>query len=301
MAANWRQQCFNMTGHTKLRTKRGKPSYFMAILGVTLVLFLLGLIGWMIISTNALGEHFKKNVEMNVYLREPLTAADSAALMQYINTKPYVKNLTFTTKEMAKQKYLDDGNEDWADVLTENPLPNSIDFTLKPEYVNPQSMKEIQADLEKQTYVTDVQYQQELVTTLNANLKKISWILLGAAILLALVVIFLIDNTIRLAMFSSRFLIKTMQMVGATRWFIAKPLNIRALINGAISGVVAIIAVYALIITAEKMLPELVAIRDNTWLVLLFAGMLVLGILITLISTHTSVIKYLRKKLDDLY
>ncbi len=290
-----------MAEHNKVKTKKGKPSYFMAVLGVTLVLFLLGLIGWMIISTNALGRHFRENVEMNVYLREPLAAADSTALVQYISSKPYVKEYTFTTKEMAKKKYMADGNEDWGDVLTENPLPSSIDFKLKPQYVDPAIMNDIQADLEKQTYVTDVQYQQELVSKLNTNLKRISWILLGAAILLALVVIFLIDNTIRLAMFSNRFLIKTMQMVGATRWFIARPLNIRAIINGTISGVIAIVAVYALIVTAEKMLPELVAIRDNLWLGILFTGMLLTGIIITLVSTHTSVIKYLRKKLDDLY
>ncbi len=290
-----------MAAQPKISTKRGKPSYFMAILGVTLVLFLLGMIGWLIINTRALGEHFKQNVEMNVYLREPLAAADSAALVQYIASQPYVKEYTFTTKEMAKKKYMADGNEDWGDVLTENPLPNSIDFKLKPDYVTSEAMKKIQVDLEKQTYVTDVQYQQELVSKLNSNLNKVSWILLGAAILLALVVIFLIDNTIRLAMFSNRFLIKTMQMVGATRWFIAKPLNIRAVINGAISGIIAIVAVYAIVETAERMLPELKAIRDNSLLYLLFLGMFVLGIFITVISTHTSVLKYLRKKLDDLY
>ncbi len=290
-----------MAAQPKISTKRGKPSYFMAILGVTLVLFLLGMIGWLIINTRALGEHFKQNVEMNVYLREPLAAADSAALVQYIASQPYVKEYTFTTKEMAKKKYMADGNEDWSDVLTENPLPNSIDFKLMPDYVTSEAMKKIQEDLEKQTYVTDVQYQQELVSKLNTNLNKVSWILLGAAILLALVVIFLIDNTIRLAMFSNRFLIKTMQMVGATRWFIAKPLNTRAVINGAISGIIAVAAVYAIVVAAERMLPELKAIRDNSLLSLLFLGMFVLGIFITVISTHTSVIKYLRKKLDDLY
>lgn len=290
-----------MAAQPKISTKRGKPSYLMAILGVTLVLFLLGMIGWLIINTRALGEHFKQNVEMNVYLREPLAAADSAALVQYIASQPYVKEYTFTTKEMAKKKYMADGNEDWGDVLTENPLPNSIDFKLMPDYVTSEAMKKIQEDLEKQTYVTDVQYQQELVSKLNTNLNKVSWILLGAAILLALVVIFLIDNTIRLAMFSNRFLIKTMQMVGATRWFIAKPLNTRAVINGAISGIIAVVAVYAIVVAAERMLPELKAIRDNSLLSLLFLGMFVLGIFITVISTHTSVIKYLRKKLDDLY
>lgn len=285
----------------KITTKRGKASYFMSILGVTLVLFLLGIIGWLIINTKALGEHFKENVEVNVYLREPLTAADSASLVQYIASKPYVKEYVFTTKEMAKKKYMADGNEDWGSVLTENPLPNSIDFKLKPGYVQSDTLKAIKTDLENQTYVTDVQYQQELVSQLNNNLNKVSWVLLGAAILLGLVVIFLIDNTIRLAMFSNRFTIKTMQMVGATRGFIAKPMDVRAIINGAISAAIAITGVYAIVKAAERMLPELKAIQNNTWLVLLFIGMLILGILITLVSTHTSVIKYLRKKLDDLY
>lgn len=285
----------------KISAKRGKPSYFMSILGVTLVLFLLGIIGWLIINTRALGEHFKENVEVNVYLRDPLSKADSVALVQYIASRPYVKEYVFTTKEMAKKKYMSDGNEDWSDVLTENPLPNSIDFKLKKQYVDADTLKNIKADLEKQTYVTDVQYQQELVSKLNTNLQKVSFILLGAAILLALVVIFLIDNTIRLAMFSNRFTIKTMQMVGATRWFIAKPMDMRAIINGAISGIIAIAGVYALILFAQRIIPELKAIQDPAFLIMLFVGMLVLGILITLISTHTSVLKYLRKKLDDLY
>jgi len=121
------------------------------------------------------------------------------------------------------------------------------------------------------------------------------------AILLALVVIILIDNTIRLAMFSNRFLIKTMQMVGATRWFIAKPMNMRAVLNGAISGVIAITAVVLVIFGAERILPEMKAIHDNTTLAILFGGLIVIGICITLFSTHRSVIKYLRMKLDDLY
>ncbi|MFT3904489.1 MAG: permease-like cell division protein FtsX [Niabella sp.] len=281
--------------------KRGKPSYFMPILGVTLVLFLVGIIGWLIINTRTLGQHFKENIEINVYLRDPLKPADSAALVQYISSKPYVKEYTFTTKEMAKKKYIADGNEDWGNVLTENPLPSSIDFKLKPDYVQPDSMKAIKADLEQQTYVTDVQYQQELVSQLNRNINRISAVLLGIAVLLSLVVIFLIDNTIRLAMFSSRFTIKTMQMVGATRWFIAKPMDMRAILNGAISGVIAIIAVCLTIYFTERILPELKAIRNPGGLAILFVAMFVLGILITLVSTHSSVMKYLRKKLDDLY
>ncbi len=281
--------------------KRGKASYFMSILGVTLVLFLLGVIGWLVINTRTLGQHFKEEVEVNVYLREPLAAADSTALVEYIAGKPYVKEYVFTTKQMAKAKYLADGNESWEGILTENPLPQSIDFKLKSEYLNADTLKHIRLDLEKQTYVTEVNYPELLVGGLDSKISVLNWILLGVSILLLLAAIILIDNTIRLAMFSNRFIIKTMQMVGATRWFIAKPLDIRAIINGAISGLIAILAVYALIQVLINRVPYLNTIQDNTQLGLLFAGMMLLGILITLVSTHTSVLKYLKKKLDDLY
>jgi len=163
------------------------------------------------------------------------------------------------------------------------------------------SLAAIKADLEQQTYVDEVKYQQELVDKLNSNIRRISIFLLGVAIVLAIVVIILIDNTIRLAMFSNRFLIKTMQMVGATRWFIAKPMNIRAVINGAISGLIAVAAVWVLVMIAEKYVPEMKAIHDSNSLILLFAGLILLGVCITVFSTHRSVVKYLKMKLDDLY
>jgi cell division transport system permease protein len=281
--------------------KRGKPSYFMSILGVTLVLFLLGIIGWLVINANKLGNTFKDNIEVDAYLRGDLNTADSTALMSYISSKPYIREIEFVTKEAAKKRYLGDGNENWDKVLDANPLPNSIKFKVKREYMNSDSLTAIQADLKQQTYVSDVEYPKALVDKLTKNIQKISFILLAVAILLSLVVIILIDNTIRLAMFSNRFLIKTMQMVGATRWFIAKPMNIRAVAYGALSGIIAIAAVILVKIGAERILPEMKAIQDNFSLVLLFGGMIVLGICITLFSTHRSVIKYLRMKLDDLY
>ena len=281
--------------------KRGKPSYFMSILGVTLVLFLLGIIGWLVINANKLGNYFKENVEVGAYLRGDVSAKDSTDLMNYISSKPYVRSIEFVTKEAAKKKYMGDGNEDWDKVLDQNPLPSSINFKVKNEYMNSDSLAAIQADLLQQTYIKEVQYPKALVDNLNKNIQRISFILLAVAILLALVVIILIDNTIRLAMFSNRFLIKTMQMVGATRWFIAKPMNIRAIVNGALSGIIAIAAVVLVIFGAERVLPEMKAIHDNTTLALLFIGLIILGICITLFSTHRSVLKYLRMKLDDLY
>jgi cell division transport system permease protein len=285
----------------KASTKRGKPSYFMSILGVTLVLFVLGLIGWLIINAGKLGQHFKENIEVNVYIRENLNPKDSVALAEYVSTKPYVKEYRYITKEMARQIYIADGNKDWGNVLDFNPVPNSINFKLRKEYVNNDSLTAIKADLELQTYVTEVSYQQALVDSLNKNIRKWSLILLAIALLLALIVIVLIDNTIRLAMFSNRFLIKTMQMVGATRGFIARPMNTKAIINGAISCIIAVAAIWLFIVWAENYEPALKAVHDSTALLMLFGGLIVLGIAITLFSTHRSVIKYLRMKLDDLY
>ena len=227
---------------------------------------------------------------------------DSINLVQYISAKPYVKEYKYISKEMAKKIFMgDNDSEDWKEILAENPLPPSIDFTLKKEYVNVDTLAAIQADLGQLTYVDDVKYQKALVDTLNSNIKRISAILLAFAIILAIVVIILIDNTIRLAMFSNRFLIKTMQMVGATRWFIAKPMNVRAVINGAISGAIAVAAIWLLVMLAENYVPDLKTIHDNGSLVLLFLGLIILGVCITVFSTHRSVIKYLKMKLDDLY
>lgn len=285
----------------KASIKRGKPSYFMSILGVTLVLFFLGIIGLIVINTNKLSDHFRENVTVSAYLRGDLNPKDSAALMQYISAKPYIREYTYVTKEIAKKKYLADGNKDWSEVLSENPLPNSIDFKVKHNYLNTDSLNAIKTDLKNQTYVSDVEYPEALISKMSTNLRNISLGILIVAIVLALVVIVLIDNTIKLAMFSNRFLIKTMQMVGATRWFIAKPMNIRAVINGAISGVIATGAVILFLLVLEKFIPEMKAIHDNSSLVILFVGLIFLGIAITVFSTHRSVIKYLKMKLDDLY
>ena len=273
----------------------------MSILGVTLVLFLLGIIGWLVINANKLGNYFKESIEIRTYLRGDLNPKDSVALMEYISSKPYIKEIEFVTKEVARKKYMADENEDWSKVLDANPLPNSINFKLKKEYLKSDTLKKIKADLEQQTYVSDVQYPVALVDNMNSNLRRIGIMLLVIAIILALVVIVLIDNTIRLAMFSNRFLIKTMQMVGATRAFIASPMNIKAVINGAISGVIAIIAVLFLILFIEKKLPEMKAIHDTGSLLLLFFCLILLGICITLFSTYRSVIKYLKMTLDELY
>src|SRR5579863_9476018 len=273
----------------------------MAIVGVSLVLFLLGILGWIIINANKLGQYFKENIAMNVYIRENVTPKDSAALVQYITAQPYVKDYQYVTKDLAKQKYLQDGNKDWGALLDRNPLPASIDFRITKEYASVDSLSKIKNNLLQNIAVSDVQYPQSLVTNLNNIVNKISIILLSVIVIISILVIFLIDNTIRLAMFSNRFLIKTMQMVGATRWFIAKPMDMRALINGLISGLIAVVGIVGVIFLTEKWLPEMRALRDYTLLAGMFLIIVLLGIGISFFSTHRSVIKYLKMKLDDLY
>jgi|SRR5215211_5512090 len=292
-----------MAQSSKAAARRGKPSYVMSIIGVTLVLFLLGIVGWLVINATKLGDYFRENVEVKVHLRGDIPGKDSLALMQYFASQPYIKTYSFVTKGMAREKYLSDGNEDWNQILDYNPLPNSIYFNVRKEYVQVDSLENIRKNIEQtqSALVTDVQYPKELVTNLNKNLRNISLILLAVAIILAIVVIVLIDNTIRLAMFSNRFLIKTMQMVGATRGFIARPLNIRAIINGAVSAVIAIALIYILITIAGNLMPEIRVVHSNSTLILLFVILIMIGITITLFSTYRSVLKYLRMKLDELY
>jgi cell division transport system permease protein len=281
--------------------KRSTPSYLMAIVGVSLVLFLLGILGWIVINANKLGEFFRENIEVDVYVRENVSAKDSAALVQYVAAQPYVKSYEYITKDAAKLRYMQEGNKDWGTLLDKNPLPASVDFKIKSDYAVIDSLNKIKSALLQNIAVSDVLYPQSLVGNLNNIINKISLILLAVAVVISVLVIFLIDNTIRLAMFSNRFLIKTMQMVGATRWFIARPMDIRALINGAVSGLLAVAGIVAVIFLAETRLPELRALRDYPLLLLLFIILVFLGICISFASTHRSVIKYLKMKLDDLY
>ncbi|HVZ55893.1 MAG TPA: permease-like cell division protein FtsX [Chitinophagaceae bacterium] len=290
-----------MTQSGKASIKRGKPSYFMAILGVTVVLFLLGIVGWITINSKKLMEYFKESVEVQVFLQPNIKDSARQNLQNYITAQPYVRLVRYTDKETAKQEWLKTGGEDFTQFLDNALLPTSIDFTLKSEYVDSAHLAQIKTELSRNPIVDEVKYPNAVVGKMQSNFRVVSLVLAGIAILIALLVIILIDNTIRLAMFSNRFLIKTMQMVGATRWFIAKPLNTRAVINGAISGVIAILAVYGVITTAERLLPDLKALHDTHMLLSLFVILILLGIGITLFSTYRSVLKYLKMKLDELY
>jgi cell division transport system permease protein len=281
--------------------KRGKPSYFMSILGVTLVLFLMGIIGLLTISGRKVIRSIKENVEVQVFLKQNAKDTARERLQNYISSQPYVKELKYTDIETAKKEWVKTGGEDFTEFIDNSLLPTSIDFKLKAEYIDSAQLVGIKADIAKWPIVDSVKYPTAVVDQMASNFKYVSIGLLIIAIIISAVVIILIDNTIRLAMFSNRFLIKTMQMVGATRWYIAKPLDIRAVINGAISGILATAVVYFLVIGLEIFFDGFKKLRDTQSLLLLGFVLVLLGICITVFSTHRSVLKYLRMKLDELY
>lgn len=290
-----------MAHSSKAAARRGKPSYIMSIIGVTLVLFLLGIVGWLTINSRKLIEYFKESAEVQVFLNANIADSSRISLQNYISSQPYTKKVEYTDKETAKKEWLESGGEDFSEFLDNSLLPTSLDFTLKADYVDSSRFAAIKADLSRFPIVDEVKYPSAVVNKMQRNFNVINLVLGIVALIIAASVIILIDNTIRLAMFSNRFLIKTMQMVGATRWFIAKPLNLRAIINGAISAMIASAMVYGVIVVAQRFVPDLAALRDNTLLIILFICLILIGISITLFSTYRSVQKYLRMKLDELY
>jgi cell division transport system permease protein len=255
-----------------------------------------------VINASKLENYFKGSVQLHAFIREGTPQKDIDSLRTFIYTKPYARDVEYITKEMARQRFIGDGNEDWNKVLEFNPLPASVDFYLLPQYVNKDSIDRIIADVQQNFIVSEVKYPDAVVSSLNSLVRKIEIALLVVAAVLSLIAIILIDNTIKLAMFSHRFIIKTMQMVGATRWFISKPFDKKAIINGLTSALLAIAAIGMIIYGVERWwLPEIKALRDNYLLGLLFLVLILMGIGITFFSTHRSVTKYLKMKLDDLY
>jgi cell division transport system permease protein len=287
---------------SKSSARRSKPNYLYNIIGVSLVLLLLGIMGWIFLNFQQASNLLKEDIRMSAYLRT-LNKDTIAQIQQYIASQPYAKNVQYIDKEKAKAIWNETSNEEWDKILDYNPLPESIDFYAKANYVNKDSLQKISTDLMSRygNQITDLVYPQMLVNTINEKATTIGLVSLAIAIVLCIIVIISIDNTTRLAMFSNRFLIKTMQMVGATRQFISQPMERRAMINGLISSAIAIAILFGVIQWAESIIPQLKLLRNTQITIILFGGMVVIGVIISVFSTHRSVIKYLKMKLDELY
>lgn len=287
----------------KASTKRGKPSYVYAIIGVSLVLFLFGIVGWIFLNIKKSGDYFKENIQLHAYIYRTASPAQIDSVKNYITGLPYALNVEYITREKALEKYNQENDTLWKKIAISNPLPESIDFYVKAEYVDKDSLVVLENSLLNNfpTTVSEFQTPKETVAGVSQFVKTTTLVLLIVAIILSLLVIVSIDNTIRLAMYSNRFLIKTMQMVGATRGFITRPLAGRAVLNGIIASAFAILLLVGFISASENYIPYLKVLHSTKDMILIFAGILILGICITVLSTYRSAIKYLKMKLDELY
>ncbi len=280
---------------------KSKTSYVYSIIGVSLVLFLLGTLGWIMINGRGLSRVFKEDIELTVDFHDKTRDGHVEQMKKILDGQPFIRSARIITREDAIKLQSELEGEDIEAFLGINPLFPSIVMKLHSEYVNKDSLDKISQFVLQSNVVREITYPRIIVDQMDRNFNRISIIIGAISLLLFIVVIVLIDNTVRLAMFSNRFLIKTMQMVGATHQFIARPFDRRAILNGFVSGMLAVGGLWLVISFAEARLPELAMLREPFLLAVLIAGMILMGILISFISTHRSVIKYLKMHVEDLY
>ncbi len=285
----------------KYSKRRLTGSSITTVVSLSLVLFMLGLLGIIILNTNKLADNVKENIGFQIILSDNAKEADVQHLTKTLEGSAYVKSTEFITKEEAAVRLQKDLGEDFINFLGYNPLLSSINVHLKAGYANADSLSWIEKDMLQSKIVKEVVYQKSLVTMINENVKKISLVILIFSGLLMIIALALINNTIRLSIYSKRFIIKTMQLVGATQKFIRRPFVIKGIKHGIYGALIAISMLIGVLYFAQKQLPELSELQDEKMLASLFGLVIVLGIIISWISTSLAVRKYLRLKSDDLY
>ena len=281
--------------------RRLLTSYFSVIVSITLVLFLLAFFGFLVLSTKKLADHFKEQVTVTVQIKDNAKAADITQLQKTLSVADYVKELKFISKDEAAEKFSKDIGEDFVTFIGTNPLRNAIDLSLKAEFAEPDKMQEIKYELEQNSFVSEVIYDQSLVTLIHDNVNRIGLITLVFSALLTFVSVLLINASIRLSIYSKRFIIKTMQLVGATRGFIRRPFirtNVRL---GILSALIAMTFFYLSLFAIVRSYPEFGVLIDSSVLLIVFVGVLLMGILISWGSTFFATQRFLNLNTNDLY
>ncbi len=281
--------------------RRLKTSIVSAVVSVTLVLYVLGLLGLTILHAKKLSDYVKENIGFSVIMHDNAKSTEISVLQRFIDGMQGVKSTEFISKEKAAQELSQELGEDFVEFLGYNPLFPSIEVRFYADFSNPDSLKNFSSLIESERIVKEVYYQKSLVESVNENVTKIGMVLLLFSGLLLVIAFALINNTIRLSVFSKRFLIKSMQLVGATQAFIRKPFIIKSISQGIISSFIAIALLIATLFGAQRQIPELIEFQDLNLLMSLFIIVIFIGIIIAWISTFFAVRKYLNIKSDNLY
>jgi len=296
------------TGETrfKIRKKKlGTYPYLSVVLSITLALFVIGVFGALVIYSKELERIVRENVKVQVYLNSQVSDVQRNQIEKGLASKPYVgedKNaIQFVSKEEAAKLFIEETGENFKNFLGENPLKDAYLVRIKEGFHDTESLKKVKTEIEQIGGVFQVHYIENVIDSINQNITKIGLVLMGLVALLLLVVMLLINNTLRLALFSQRFLIRSMQLVGARSWFIQKPFLYRASLHGFIAGALASALSVALITFATQRVADLALIQNNNRLLLLLGFLIALGMLVAFLSTYRAVSKYLKLSLDELY
>jgi len=280
----------------KLRT-----SSLSTMLSISLVLLMLGSMGFIYINTNRLTNYIKENVGVSLILKDNIKKVDRFQLQKNLDASPWVKNSRFISKDDAAKILESDLGENFISFLGFNPLSASIEVFLNAEYASEQNFIALEKEIERNEIIKEIIIQKDLIDSINSNVRKLSLILVSFCVLLLIVAIALINNTIRLTVYSKRFIIRTMKLVGATNSFVRKPFLRSGLIQGVYSGLIGVILLISVLFSLHKEMPELLVLHDMYTIVLIFFGILFFGVLMSVIVTNIAVGKYLKMNENDLY
>ncbi len=285
----------------RYQKRRLVTSYFSVVVSIGLVLFLLGMLGLLILNTKKAADYFKEQIPLTIYLKNSAKKVELKQLEKSLEMADYTKSVAYVSKEKAAEIQSKAIGEDFLEFLGYNPLQNSIDVHFKAAYVSSQKISEISEDLKQKSFVDDVVYDAPLVSIVNKNVQRVSfWILIASAIFL-LIAVFLINSSIRLSVYARRFTIKTMQMVGATKGFIRRPFIWRSIKLGIIGAFLASVGVALALYYVNKNFPDLGLMQNKLYLGVIFAGVFVLGIILTWISTYLATQRFLNLRAEELY
>ena len=290
-----------MAKEPKLSKVRLRSSYFTSVISIAMVLFLIGLMGFLVLNGKKLSDYIRENIGFSVIIHEHVKDVDILKLQKDLDASTFVKSTMFISKEKAARDFQEELGEDFINFLGYNPLLPTIEIKLNAPYANTDSLTKIENVLKKNSLIKEVYYQKDLVHSLNENIRKISIILGLFSALMLTISVALINNTIRLTIYSKRFLINTMQLVGATRGFIQKPFILKGLLHGIYGSILAIIMLSASLYAGMRQVPEFVLLAQADIIFILFGGMIICGILFSTIFTFVSVNKFLRISNDRLY
>ena len=285
----------------KYQKRRLISSYFSVVISISLVLFLLGLLGLLVLNSKKVADYFKEQIAITVFLKDTAKEVEITQLKQSLALAEYTKSAEFVSKEDAAKDHQETLGENFIEYLGENPLQNSIDVYILADYVTPAKMEEITNELKSKDFVDDVIYDKPLIAQLTENVQRISFWVLVISGIFTFIAVLLINSSIRLSIYAKRFTIKTMQMVGATKKFIRQPFVWKSVRLGIIGAVVAMIGMGLVLYYLNESFPQLQLLGDPVLLVVLFAFILLMGIIITWISTFVATQRFLNLRTDDLY